>query len=610
MAVVKRILGLAVLVMAQLVSAQVAPSALTLGENTKMNAGGMFTFGYAGDYGDAIPSSHGLNWGLDGKLSGYYYSPNFLSFTATPYYNQSRDDSSYQSLTGATGIDTTANLFTGSHFPGSVSYHYDRNTSGTFGLVGQPNFTTIGRSHGFSVNWSALLPNWPTLSVGYSQGSGSGNIYGTDEETHSTTKLFNVHSNYELVGFRLNAFYTRNTLDSKYPEFLSGEGDSTQNSTGQNIGFGAQHSLPMHGSFYADFNRSSSTGNYGLTGQSSDTSSYTDDTETVGASFHPTLKWGFNVSETYTSNLSGYLSQSLGVEGAPPVDVGSGSHSTTIAAGSNYQLTHMLTATAQATHYDQYYFGQDYTGTFVSGTLNYAKRLFDMFSFSGTVLDASDARDTNSIGFIGNVNYSHRVLGWQTAAQLSYAQNVQTLLATYTTSSYNYSATIRRRVVRGWQWTGAFNGTHSGLTNYKGSSSHGEGFSSSLGSRWMTLTGSYTQATGVSLLGGGTLQGVPQTPGENGFVTYSGDSYSGGFSVQPIRRMVLSGSYSRALSTTLSETFSHNDTQVYNAQLQYHLRRIGLRAGYTKFTQGISAAGTPASTTSYFVGFSRWFDFF
>ncbi len=610
MAVAKRIIGIALLVTAQFIFAQVAPSALSLGENTKMNAGGMLTFGYSGDNGDAIPSSHGLNWGLDGKVSGYYYNPNFLSFTATPYYNQSRDDSSYQSLTGASGLDATANFFTGSHFPGSVSYHFDRNTSGTFGLIGQPNFTTIGKSHGFSVNWSALVPNWPTLSVGYSQGSGSGNIYGTDEDTSSTTKLFNVHSNYQLLGFRLNAFYTRNTLNSKYPEFLSGGSDSLENSTGQNVGFGAQHSLPIHGSFYANFNRSSSDSNYGLTGQSSNTSSYTDDTETVGASFRPTAKWGFNVSETYTSNLNGYLAQSLGVEGGPPVDVGSGSHSMTINGGTSYQLTHLLTATSQATHYDQYYFGQDYTGTFVSGTLNYAKRLLDMFSFSATVLDASDAKDTNSIGFIGNVNYSHRVLGWQTAAQFSYAQNVQTLLATYTTSSYNYSATIRRRLGGGWQWTGAFNGTHGGLTNYSGTSSHSEGYSTSLGSRWMTLNGIYTQSNGTSLLGAGTLQGVPPTPGVSDFVTYNGDSYGGGFSVQPIRRMVLSGSYGRALSNTLSQTLSHNDTEIYNAQLQYHLRRIGLRAGYTKFTQGISAAGTPASTTSYFVGFSRWFDFF
>jgi hypothetical protein len=74
--------------------------------------------------------------------------------------------------------------------------------------------------------------------------------------------------------------------------------------------------------------------------------------------------------------------------------------------------------------------------------------------------------------------------------------------------------------------------------------------------------------------------------------------------------MLLSANYARSISNTLGQSLSHNDSQIYNAQLQYHLRRIGLQAGYTRFMQGISAVGLPASTTSYFVGFSRWFDFF
>src|ERR1700685_845471 len=134
MKVANHILGLAVLMVAQLATAQ-----LGIGENTKMNAGGLFTFGYSGAYGDAFPSSHGLDFGCDGKLSGSYFNPNFLSFEATPYWNQSRANSDYQSLTGAKGINATANLFSGSHFPGSVSYHYDANSTGTLGLTGQPN---------------------------------------------------------------------------------------------------------------------------------------------------------------------------------------------------------------------------------------------------------------------------------------------------------------------------------------------------------------------------------------------------------------------------------------------------------------------------------------
>ena len=104
-----RILGLAVLAMAQLAIAQ--QTGLNIGENTKLNAGAMFTFGYQGDYGDAIPSSHGLDLGFDGKLSGSYYNPNFLSFTANPYYDQSRADSDYQSLTGSSAESTERQIF-------------------------------------------------------------------------------------------------------------------------------------------------------------------------------------------------------------------------------------------------------------------------------------------------------------------------------------------------------------------------------------------------------------------------------------------------------------------------------------------------------------------
>ena len=161
-------------------------------------------------------------------------------------------------------------------------------------------------------------------------------------------------------------------------------------------------------------------------------------------------------------------------------------------------------------------------------------------------------------------------------------------------------------------WTAAFNGSHSGLTNYQGTSNHSESYSTSLSARRFTLSGNYTQSTGVSLLGAGGLVAVDAArPGVNDFITFSGASYGGGLSVTPMRRLVISGNFSRAISNTVGQTmFSHNNMEIFNAQMQYHLRRIGLQAGYTRFTQGISAVGAPASTTSYFVGMTRWFDFF
>lgn len=614
MRVAKRIIGLAVLaVAAQLVSAQNQNPELKIGDNTRITAGGLVSFGYSGDYGDDISSSHGLTWGLDGKLNGYYYNPNFLSFSATPYYNQSRNDSTYQSLTGASGIDGTANFFTGSHFPGSVTYRYDRNSTGTFGLTGQPNFTTVGKGSGFGVNWSALLPNMPTLSVGYSQGDGSGTIYGTSEETTSSSKLFNVHSNYAIAGFNLTAFYTHNTLDSKFPEFLSGQSESIQNSSGNDVGVGAQHALPLRGTFYVNYNRAVSDSSYfSQAGQSTNTSNYTDDIENAGASFHPTQKLAFNVSESYTSNLSGYLAQSLTTNGAsvPGIDLGSGAHSMTSGGGVSYQFTSFLAGSAQATYYDQYYFGKSYTGEYLSGTVSYGKRLFDMFTFSGSVVDSSNGQGQNALGFMGNVNFFHRFGGWTTSGVFSYAQNVQSILITYTTSSYNYNASVHRRLPGNWRWMAAYSGSHSGLTNEPGTSSQSRGYSTALSSRLITLSANYNKASGISLLGAGGLVPVGTTPGVSDFITFGGDGYGGGFSLTPVRRLVVAGSFNRAISNTIGETESHNNLEIYNAQLQYHLRRIGLQAGYTRFTQGISAVGLPANTTSYFAGITRWFDFF
>lgn len=606
-----RLLGVAILTMAQFAAGQQAQP-LSIGENTKVSAGGLATFGYQGDYGDAIQSDHGLSYGFDGKVAGYYYNPNFVSFNIQPYYDQSRADSSYQSLTGASGVNATANFFQGSKFPGAVSYNYAENSTGTVALAGTPNFTTVGTTKGFGINWSALLAGWPTLSVGYSQGSGNSTLYGTSQEDNSSTKLFNVHSDYSIAGFRLSSFYTHNTLSSEFPAFLAGDEASNLNSSDQDIGISAQHALPEHGSFYVTYNRATANSDYVTTGQSSDNSNYTDSTETANASFHPTNKLTYSVSQQYTNNLNGYLAQNLSTNGAPAagIDLGSGSYSSTMAGGVTYNFTNFLSASALATYYDQHYFGKSYTGEYLSGTVAYGKRLWDTFTFSSSLIESSSDLGNSALGFVGNINYFHRIKGWQTSGQFSYAQNVQTLLATYTTSYYSYSANVRRRLPAGMTWIAAFNGNHSGLTNESGTKSSSESYSTSLAMRMLQVNTFFSQAHGVELLGAGGIISPTPTPGLTDFILFSGSSYGGGFSVTPLRRLSVSGTYSRAISNTLSTTDSHNNLEVYNAQLQYHLRRIGLLAGYTRFTQGISAIGAPVNSTSYFVGMTRWFDFF
>jgi hypothetical protein len=331
--------------MAQLAAAQ-QQQPLSIGENTKLDAGGQFTFGYNGAYGTDAPSNHGLNLGFDGAINGFYYNPNFISFTAHPYYDQSRANSDFQSVTGASGVTSTANFFSGSHFPGAVNYNYSDNSSGTFGLAGQPNFTTVGKNNGFGINWSVLLPDMPSLSVGYSQGSGTSNIYGTDQQSNATSRVFNLHSGYGVAGFRLTGFFTRDSLHSQFPEFIAGEGSSLEEASGHDFGFGAVHALPEHGSFSASYSRASETTNFQAsetqTGQNqtvntSNESSYAYSNETAIAVFHPLPKLSWNVSQSYADNLAGDVVQNLGTTGAAPLGVsfGPGSYSSTLGGGTN-----------------------------------------------------------------------------------------------------------------------------------------------------------------------------------------------------------------------------------------------------------------------------------
>ena len=560
-----------------------------------------------------MQSNHGLDFGFDGTVSGSYYNPNFLSFNLIPYVNQSRADSSSQSLTAASGVSGTANLFTGSHFPGSVSYRDDYNSTGTFGLEGQPNFTTHGHGQGFGIGWSALLPNLPTLSASYSQGSGTGTVYGTNQETGSDTKLFNLRSSYAIEGFRLNGFYDHDSLHSTLPQFLAGEQESVSNTSGHDFGFGANRSLPVNGSFYVNYNRSQASTDF--LGQTDSTSSYTTSTAASGVTFHPTQKLSLAANESYTDNLSGYLNQTLINSGTlqTPVDLGSGSKSLTLGEGATYQFTNYLSGQAQATYYDQYYFNKSYTGFYVSGTVNYARRILDLFTFSAGVVESDNGQGSNALGLVGNVNYFHRIKHWETSGAFSYAQNVQSLLITYTTSYYNYNARVHRRFGTGTVWTASFTGSHSGLTNQPGSGNHSEGYSSSFSMRRFALTGNYTKSSGESLLTSTGLVTITPTPGIPiaNLIVFRGDSYGGGISATPVRRLTVSGTFSRALSDTLGTADSRNNTEIFNAQVQYHLRRIGVLGGFTRFTQGISATGAPPGTAnSFFIGVSRWFDFF
>src|ERR1700744_5398336 len=181
------------------------PSAgqIVIGDNLNLNANGTLSANYSGTYGNQIASTHGVGLGGTLGLSGFFYNPNFVSFNINPYYNQSRSNSNFGSITDASGVTLSSAIFAGSHFPGSVNYSSNYNSTGNYGIPGITSLNTNGDSNSFGVSWSALLPEWPTLTVGYQMGGSNYSLYGTNENGDSSFRSLFLNSSYSIAGFGL-----------------------------------------------------------------------------------------------------------------------------------------------------------------------------------------------------------------------------------------------------------------------------------------------------------------------------------------------------------------------------------------------------------------------
>ena len=279
---------------------------ITIGNDLAMRLNGTVSAGYTGNYGNEIASSHGLGFGGAAGLSGSYYSPNFLSFNVNPYFNQSRSNSDFGSVTDASGVSLSSSIFGGSHFPGSVNYAAAFNNTGNYGLPGITGLNTNGNSQTFGVGWSAFLPGLPSLNVGYQQGSQNYSIYGSNQTGNSHFRSFNLSSNYTIAGFNLGAGFSDGSSEALIPGVLVDGQETTSNSDSKNFSFNAGHRLPWNGSFSSSYN---------WTDLNSDYLGYkfngTIDRVAATAGINPTRKLYFSLSADYTDNLSGSLYQAI-----------------------------------------------------------------------------------------------------------------------------------------------------------------------------------------------------------------------------------------------------------------------------------------------------------
>lgn len=607
------ILAPLVLVLAARAAAQVKS-----GEAT-MNLNGTVSAGYGDDYSNVAGSDHSVAGAGEADLTGMYFNPNFLSFEVQPFYNQSRLNSTFQSMTASSGVYANAKLFGGSSFPGTISFADVYNNSGNFGVPGLTNFTTHGNDESLAINWGVHLHNLPSLHFSFSDSNSDFSIYGSNTLGRLHDMMFSATATYRVAGFDLNGGYGHTGTQAETPEFLT-SGPSEQTDSGLNsYYFGIAHNLPWHGSV------SASAARYDIStqlGGSSSPDKYDTsiDTLTAGLSVAPLSHLTLGETTYYTDNLAGTLYNTLLTAGVivPQNEAQPSSHDLSVTGYANYDIpAENLHFSAFTEHQQQTFLGLTFADDSYNGTAAYTKWLLGG-TFNGVLgLTYTDIETTHQslLGMNTSVNYTRAIRRWSLAGSFGYSQDTQSVLIAYTTSGYNYSGSVGRRIGRRSHWGINASGVRSLLTGVPGSASSSQNYSTSLALSRFSLNASYSESSGNSLLTPAGLVATPiplpiLNPAE--VVLFNGKSYSAGLTSTPIRALTFSAAYANARSATNSNSLvSNNNFQNMYFTMTYHLRKLNLQAGYNRLAQGFSVSGAPPTVVgSYYVGVSRWFNFF
>ncbi len=592
-----------------------------------MSANGNVSAGYGGGYGNFVQSSHNIDVGFDSILNGSYYSPNFLSFSLAPYYNRSSTNSSSQSISSASGLNFNSSIFAGSHFPGSVGYSENYNSAGTFNVPGSADLTTHGNSHNFNVNWSELIPDLPSLSVGFSKGGNNYSVYGLDQTGNTNSHTFNLRSAYRILGFNTSGYYSNSASDSTFPSLVAGavtEDRSTSHSS--SYGFGTGHIIPLRGMFSLSYNHTNLNSDYlgyhfngGI------------DTTYVSAGIQPTNKLHLQATTGYNNNLTGTLFEntlnpgqattptvpSITSSGPSVVNTQTSSHSWDMQGGADYAFLPNLSGNVYAQRRVQSYLGLAFGANSYGGGLTYTRTVLGgSFSAFGSVSDNTrDHSDVNSLGFSAAAGYNRRLGAWAFGGNFSYAQNVQTLLISYTNSYYTYSGNVRRKFSNQVIWSLTAAGSRSGITAQPHSDSSSQSYGTGIGyGRWIGANASYSKSTGNGLLTAGGISPTPLPPiiPPELLILYGGKSYSFGLSSNPTRRFTVAASFSHANSNVFNGGIgSWNKSEQFGTSFHYQFRKMVFTGGYNRLLQGTNASPLgPENLSSFFIGVSRWFNFF
>lgn len=584
-----------------------ASAQLQLGDNLSMRMNGSLGYGYSGTFSNYRQSAHGQSFGANANLDGSYFHPDFLNFNAHPYFNRGSASGELQSITRGTGFSSAVNLFGGSYFPGSATYGLDFSSNSEYYVAGIPNLVGDASSRNFSISWSELLPKYPHVYVTFSSDRSSATFGVEDIETKSRSKILTINSDYRLAGWDLRGNFNYNSSNFTTPDFLTREPLSLGGS-GTTVGVQASHPIP-HGGIGLGYSHSSYGDDQGGGGSG--------DNFTQGAGI--TLLHGrLSLSENfnYTTNTAAYLAQSV-LAGSIPMFArtqdSSGMFVSTIA---NYRLGWGLSLNGYFNHREATFNDQEFSDSQYGGgiSFNQQHRWFGFVTVSVGVVDTLNKQGNAGTGLVGSVAVNKKLGHWDSSADFSYYQSMQTLYDFTASSSYSFGGTVRRKLNPQTYWSASARGTKSGLTPIEGSSNHSETYTTSLSWKRYSVSGNYAQSDGVAVLN--SLGGLVSTP-VAGLVSdqtwlFNAKTWGANGSTRLYSRLYLSGGYTNIHSNTgMLRLGVVNDGDRYFFRAKYLLRRFEIDGGYTRLNQAVSTIpGGPRNTNSFYITLSRWFNVF
>jgi hypothetical protein len=268
------------------------------------------------------------------------------------------------------------------------------------------------------------------------------------------------------------------------------------------------------------------------------------------------------------------------------------------------------------THRQQEFLGTAFDSTAYSGGATYGHDVLGGKFTTSTIVTESELGNNGGslLGVLSNAIYIRQIGAWNLSSSIGYSRNVQTILIAYTTSGYSFSGSATRRIRR-LVWNGTAAGSKSIVNEIQGTNSLSQTYSTGLSSRWLGANVGYSRSSGLGLF---TAQGIAPLPTGvpptllPSTVLYGGRTYSVGVGGSPARRLTYSASFADSRSNTQNGALSSfNHTQEGNAYLQYKFRKVFFTVGYSRLLQGFSGSPLPpALVSTYYVGLSRWFNFF